>query len=243
MKFCNIDFNIPDRETLFLRNENETKCIVTANAQLIHFGNTIERYFNFMNSNDVCFDGTIPLKVARMKNKNFKKFEKLSGSEIIYDFCNYAKDNDLRMFLLGGKEISNTESVKILRENYNINIDGYSPKYEEYPFSEEFIKDCFDKLEIFRPDILFIGFGSPKQEFFIQDSKQFFNKIGIKYVVGCGGTFEFVSGKIKRAPVLIQKIGLESIYRLIMEPSRMRIKRILQSFKFLRFVKNAPNFS
>lgn len=54
-------------------------------------------------------------------------------------------------------------------------------------------------------------------------------------VVGCGGTFDFVSGRIKRAPRVIQKVGLEGIWRLLSEPKLFRLKRVLVSLKFFQF--------
>lgn len=242
MEFCNINFNIRNKSDLFQKENESIKCIVTANAQLINFANTIERYLSFMNQNYVTFDGAIPLKWAKKKNKGFKDFEKLSGSDIVYDFCSYAKENQLRVFFLGGKKESNHGAVSVIRELYGIEIDGYSPEFENYPFSEKFVNDCYSHLNEFKPDILFVGFGSPKQEFFIQDSKEVFNTIGVKYVVGSGGTFEFVSGTIKRAPLLIQKMGLEGIYRFIKEPNLARVKRILESFKFFKYINHKPRF-
>lgn len=242
MLFCNIDFNIKDKQELFLRTDNQVKCIITANAQLIWLANTIERYLAFMNENFVCFDGVHPLKQARKKNPVFNEFTKLSGSDIVYDFCAYANKNNLRVFFLGGKEDANKAAVENIRIKYGVEICGYSPEFQPYPFSQKFVNDCYQRLIAFKPDILFVGFGAPKQEFFIQDSKAFFNEIGIKYVIGCGGTFDFVSGNIRRAPSYISSMGLESIYRLIQEPNLMRLKRFFQSFRFYKYINSEPDF-
>lgn len=242
MIFCNINFNIRNKSDLFERESGSTKCIITANAQLIYFANTIERFLSFMNNNYVTFDGTVPLREARRKNKEFYEYDKLSGSDIVYDFCQYSKENNLKVFFLGGKEESNKEAVNIIKHKYGIQIEGFSPHFENYPFSDQFQEECASHLSVFKPDILFIGFGSPKQEFFIEDKVEFFNSIGIKYVIGSGGTFEFVSGKIHRAPKFIQKMGLEGLYRFLKEPNLMRIKRIFQSFKFYKYINNDPDF-
>ena len=101
MIFCNINFNIRNKSDLFERESGSTKCIITANAQLIYFANTIERYLSFMNNNYVTFDGTVPLREARRKKKEFYEYEKLSGSDIVYDFCQYAKENNLKANIYG----------------------------------------------------------------------------------------------------------------------------------------------
>lgn len=242
MKFCNIEFNILHKDDLFVRLENETKCIATVNAQFIVLANTDKRYMDYINSHYATFDGEIPLKEAKKHYSEFKDAEKLPGSEIVYDFCQYAKENSLRMFFLGGYEDSNKAAVEIVKERYGVEIDGYSPPYEKYPFSDGFIENCMSRITEFKPDIIFVGFGAPKQEWFIEEQLEKLNSIGVKYIIGSGGTFEFVSGKIKRAPAWISKIGLESVYRLLQELNIARIKRIFYSFRFFKYIKHKPEW-
>ena len=99
MKFCNIEFNILHKDELFTRSDNETKCIATVNAQFIVWANTDKRYMDYINSHYATFDGEIPLKEAKKRYAEFKDAEKLPGSEIVYDFCQYAKENSLRMYI------------------------------------------------------------------------------------------------------------------------------------------------
>jgi N-acetylglucosaminyldiphosphoundecaprenol N-acetyl-beta-D-mannosaminyltransferase len=169
-------------------------------------------------------------------------FEKLAGSDIIYDFCELAGKNNLKMFLLGGKEESNRTAVRVIQERYKIAIDGYSPPFEEYPFSDDFNKSCIDRMRLFRPEILFVGFGAPKQEYWIDDNKAVLSEIGVKYAVGCGGTFDFVSGNIKRAPIFLQKTGLEGLYRFLQEPNKLRFKRLADSLRFFKYIWHKPDF-
>ena len=241
-KFCNLNFNLLHKSDLFTRKDDELKCIATVNAQFIVLANTNRRYMDYINHNYATFDGEIPLKKAKKEDEFFENAEKLPGSEIVYDFAQFAKENGLKMFFLGGKQDSNSVAVEKTREKYGIEIDGFSPNFEDYPFSEKFTDSCLKKIESFSPDILFVGFGAPKQEFFIEDNFDFLKACGVKYAVGSGGTFEFVSGKIARAPKWIQKAGLESVFRLFKEISWMRLKRILYSFKFYRYIKHEPEF-
>jgi N-acetylglucosaminyldiphosphoundecaprenol N-acetyl-beta-D-mannosaminyltransferase len=169
-------------------------------------------------------------------------FEKLPGSDIIYDFCELAKKNSLKIFLLGGKEKSNKIAVQFIQDRYKIAIDGYSPSFEEYPFSNSFNKSCIDRIQLFKPEILFVGFGAPKQEYWIDDHKVALSEIGVEYAIGCGGTFDFVSGSIKRAPVFIQRIGLEGLYRFFREPNKARFKRLADSLRFFKYIWHKPDF-
>jgi len=251
VKFCNINFNQRNISDVFERTDkNKTKFIVTVNAQFIVEANTQKRFFEILNNNYTVFDGEVPLITAQIfhyfkkrKYLNQFDFEKVPGSSMVYDFCDFAVKNNYKVFFLGGKAESNCAAVKNIKEKYGIAIDGYSPDFENYPFSDGFNNLCLEKIADFKPDILFVGFGAPKQEYWIDDHFDFLAKVGVKYVVGSGGTFDFVSQRIKRAPIFIQKIGFEGVFRLLQEPSKMRFKRLTDSFKFFKYIYCKPRFT
>ncbi len=237
VRFCNIIFNITNRKDLFEKEDKRTKCIITVNAQIIVYANENRRLMEFINKNYVTMDGEIPLKVAKIVNPNFRNVIKLSGSDIVYDFCDYAKKNNLKIFFLGGKESSVKKAISNVRKKYAIQVNGFSPDFEDYPFSNNFTKSCQEHIKKFRPDILFIGFGAKKQEYFMEDNQDFLDKCGVKYAIGSGGTVDFVAGTIRRAPGWISKIGLEGVYRFFQEISIERAKRIIESFRFFKYIK------
>jgi N-acetylglucosaminyldiphosphoundecaprenol N-acetyl-beta-D-mannosaminyltransferase len=169
-------------------------------------------------------------------------FRKLAGSDIVYDFCGFAQRKNYKIFFLGGSKEANKNAVHIIEEHYNIAIDGFSPDFEDYPFSDIFNDSCINAIKKFKPEILFVGFGSPKQEYWADDNMEILSEIGVKYIIGCGGTFNFVANNIRRAPVFIQKIGLEGIYRFLQEPNKLRYKRLIDSFKFFKYIWHKPDF-
>ena len=243
MKYCNLNINLTNKKELFEIIQGKPKCIVTLNAQIICLANTNKELFEFVNSNYATIDGEIPLKCAKIfKRKEFKNIEKLSGSEIIYDFCEFAKKKKMKLFFLGGMEESNKAAVERVKKDYKIEVAGFSPEYENYPFSKKFVDSCFREMEKFRPDIVFIGFGAPKQEFFMRDNMDRLTKCGVKFAIGSGGTVDFVSGKIKRAPKLVAKFGFEGLYRLFQEFNKARFKRLMNSFKFFKYIWKKPKF-
>lgn len=242
MEYCNLNINLTNKKELFEIDKTKPKCIVTLNAQIICLANTNKELNEFVNSNYATIDGEIPLKFAKLFKRGFRKVEKLSGSEIIYDFCDFAKKNKMKLFFLGGMEDSNKKAVQNIKKDYGIQVDGFSPEYENYPFSDKFIESCFKHLEKFKPDIVFVGFGAPKQEFFMRDHMDRLKKCGVKFAVGSGGTVDFVSGKVKRAPKWIVKIGFEGLYRLFQEFNKARLKRLTNSFKFFKYIWKKPDF-
>jgi exopolysaccharide biosynthesis WecB/TagA/CpsF family protein len=82
--------------------------------------------------------------------------------------------------------------------------------------------ELIQRINKAKPDILFVAFGVPKQEKWIYENIK--KMPSVKLAIGVGGSFDFISGKIKRAPLIFQKSGLEWLWRLILEPRR--IKRI-----------------
>jgi len=237
MRFCNIDFNITNRKELFEKAGNRTKCIITVNAQIIVYANENPRLMKFISKNYATMDGEVPLKVAKILNPNFRNVIKLSGSDIVYDFCDYAQKNNMKIFFLGGKEDSVKKAIVNVKKKYAIQVDGFSPDFENYPFSNSFTKNCQKHIEKFRPDILFVGFGAKKQEYFMEDNQRFLDECDVKYAIGSGGTVDFVAGNIKRAPRWISKIGLEGVYRFFQEISVERARRIIVSFRFFKYIR------
>ena len=224
--FLNLRFNGISRKTLF--EESATlKHVITVNADFIVRAQQDLKFRELINNNYATFDGQVPLLLARKANPQIQ-IEKISGSDFIYDICSEAKVNNQKVFLLGGRKDSNTKSVQKLREQFNIEIEGYSPPFSPYPFSEALDQDIISKIIDFKPDYILVGFGMLKQEYWIEEHKQILSENNVKLAVGVGGTFEFISGNIKRAPKAVQNLGLEWLYRVVQEPRRL-LKRYLIS--------------
>ena len=119
---------------------------------------------------------------------------------------------------------------------FNANCFGYSPDFEPFPFSHATNKKILEQIELVKPTYLFVAFGAKKQEFWIDQNLEYLRASGVKWVVGCGGSISFLSGNIKRAPKLAQKLGLESVYRLLQEPKVFRLMRIVKSFAFFKYL-------
>lgn len=237
VKFANIKFKALEKKTL-LDGKPDLKIVVTANSEIIVKANEDEKLGKILNENFTTFDGRVPQVLAQISNKT-EIINKISGSDFIYDCCRKARKDGERIFLLGCREEVNKDAVKNIRENYGIQVEGYSPVIADYPFPELHDKKILNRIKLFKPDYLFVGFGAPKQEYWMDEHREFLESIGVKVAVGSGGTFDFVAGAVERAPRFIQKIGLEGVFRLLVEPKWFRFKRILMSFKiFYYWVKS-----
>ena len=124
------------------------------------------------------------------------------------------------VFLLGGAEGIAEKTKEKLEELYkNIDIVG---TYAGRPFTDD-DETIFETINNTQPQILFVAFGTPKQEQWIYENLK--KLPSVKIAMGIGGAFDFISGHVKRAPIPFQKMGIEWLWRLFQEP-RKRIPRI-----------------
>lgn len=180
----------------------------------------MERFIQFIGS----------FKPVILPSKRNKIKERVTGSDLLPEIIKLSAEKNWRIFLLGATEgVAETvvKKFKILYPNA-IFAGSYAGSSDESHDNE--ICGIINKV---KPDILFVAFGSPKQEFWIK--RNLAKLDSVKVAAGVGGAFDFHSGKIKRAPMWMRKAGLEWLWRLILQPSR--IKRIWNAtFVFMKLV-------
>lgn len=143
--------------------------------------------------------------------------ERITGVDLMKSVCAVSKQHKFPIFLLGAKTGVAEKVKEILEIRYpKINIVGVfsgSPSEYDFPAIQALIAET-------QPKILFVAYGAPNQELWI--SKHLHELKSVKIAMGVGGAFDFIAGVKKRAPKWMQKIGIEWLYRLIQEPSRLK---------------------
>jgi N-acetylglucosaminyldiphosphoundecaprenol N-acetyl-beta-D-mannosaminyltransferase len=136
-----------------------------------------------------------------------------------------------RIFLLGGENGVAEKAARVLEASFpGITVCGaHSPPAGDYPFSDAIEADIELRLAEARPDIVFVGFGCPKQEQWIRDHR---DAVAARVYVGTGGSFNFITGLVPRAPRSMQHLGLEWVYRLYKEPRRLWRRYLQQDLPF-----------
>lgn len=112
----------------------------------------------------------------------------------------------------------------------NIKIIGVHDGY----LDENSEREVIEEINRLQPNVLFVATGAPRQEKWIYNNR---NKLKVDVATGQGGTFDYEAGRIKRAPVWIQKIGMEWLWRLILEPSRIVRMSVLPVYLVKLFFK------
>ena len=166
-------------------------------------------------------DGIGVVYASKMRGGNITS--RITGIDSMNMLCSLANEEKYRIFLYGAKEEVVSKASKILKEKYpNMEVAGYISGYERD------IDKIIKKINSAKPNILFVALGSPKQENFITNN---INALDCNIFQGVGGSFDVISGNVKRAPMWMQKCGLEWLYRLIKEP-----KRIFRQLKLFGFI-------
>lgn len=135
-----------------------------------------------------------------------------------------------RHFLLGGKE----STLSKLRTTFATDFPGtviagtYSPPFGEWP-EEEFRRIC-DQITASGADLIWVGLGCPKQEQWIAANK---HRLPPGVYFGIGAAFAFHAGEVRQAPPGLQRLGLEWLYRLVMEPRRLFRRYITYNSLFI----------
>src|SRR6185312_7464130 len=141
--------------------------------------------------------------------------ERVACPDLANDILALAERENYSVFLFGAKETSLSQSVKNLTTDFpKLNIAGHRNGYYQTEDEYAIVEMINDSM----PDILLLGMPSPQKELFVEKYK---DKLQVKYFFGVGGFFDILSGKTKRAPLWMQKKGLEWIYRFMQEPKRM----------------------
>jgi len=144
--------------------------------------------------------------------------------------CDLGQDRGYRHYFYGGTEAALEKLVMALKQTYpKINIVGqYSPPFR--PLNPEELKQVIDNINKSQADILWVGLGSPKQDFWIKENR---DKLNVSVMVGVGAAFDFLSGANKQAPRWMQKTGLEWLFRLACEPKRLWRRYIIGNPRFV----------
>jgi N-acetylglucosaminyldiphosphoundecaprenol N-acetyl-beta-D-mannosaminyltransferase len=157
--------------------------------------------------------------------------ERVAGPDLFESLCALAERMGYRLYFLGST-LNNLAQLKevLLRKWPRLQIAGtHSPPMCETLGPEE-NRIIFEELRVAKPDILFVGMSSPKQEKWIASNLK---NLEVPVSIGIGAAFDFMSGRMPRAPLFFQESGLEWLYRLYREPRRLWKRYLLGNFIFL----------
>ena len=174
-------------------------------------------------------DGQAVVWASKVLGKPLK--ERVAGIDLMVNLVELAHKKKYKIFFFGAKEDVVAEVVKKYTNQYSSDIiagyrNGYFNKNDEQNIAKQIAESG--------ANILFVAISSPTKENFLYENKTLLQEVN--FVMGVGGSFDVVAGKVKRAPLWMQDIGLEWFYRFIQEPKRMWKRYLVGNTKFILLV-------
>jgi len=145
--------------------------------------------------------------------------QKLSGSDLVPALAAYAAERGYSVYFLGGYPGTAAATARILKGRHPaLRVAGVDCPEYGFHLNEARNGEVLQQLKASQADICFVALGSPKQELWM---RRHYGEASVPVMIGVGGTLDFVSGRIRRAPKWVQKAGFEWLWRLCQEPRRL----------------------
>lgn len=163
------------------------------------------------------------------KKRGHMKMSKCSGPDVMTELFRLSDEKGYTHYFYGGSEETLNKLKYNLQNKYpNLKIAGmYSPPFRKLNEQED--NEIINRINQVKPEVLWIGLGAPKQEYWMYEHK---DRIGASLMFGVGAAFNFHAGTVRRAPIWMQQHGLEWFYRLIKEPKRLWKRYFITNVKF-----------
>lgn len=231
----------------FLAHTQDSLYIVTPNPEILVYASTHDSFKTILNAAQISLaDGVGVTLAGSLLGKSFK--ERISGTDFMDFVCQKVADQPVTVGFLGGRGGVAKRTAERLEKKYpGLNVvfvaeewgsEGFdlTKKYQVSSIKyKEKTKKGLLNTEYLIPntpsvDILFVAYGFPKQEEWMAAHV---GKIPVRVMMSVGGAFDYVSGNVSRAPLLIRSIGFEWLFRLVVQPWRIKRQLALIHFVFL----------
>ena len=213
-----------------IARQKETRVIFTANVEHVVLLSSDPEFRMAYGAADYVLADGMPLVW-------FSRFicdalpERVTGSDLLPEICRMAEKKSLKVFFLGGTPEVTPKAVENLQRRFPaLQMVGIATPWIDLSDGESVSSGLVESINQSGADILFVGFGAPKQELWITRNRKRL-KTGI--VLAVGGTFDFLAGKTVRAPLWMQRSGLEWLWRLLHEPKRLWRRYLIGNVRFL----------
>lgn len=198
--------------------------VVTANPEIVMLARENQAFRSIMEQAYVVPDGIGIVYAAKWTNQPIH--ERVTGVELLEALMAEADRHQWNVYLLGAHPEVIALAAKKLASRYpNACVVGYRDGYFRQDEEDQIVQEIAEK----KPHLLFVALGAPRQDEWMVKYR---DRLQASLMMGVGGSFDVISGKVKRAPVFWQKIHLEWFYRLASQPSRWKRQLAIPRFVF-----------
>ncbi len=201
-------------KNLIGKSQKSCEIIVAPNVEFVMRAQKDQEFFDILNSAKLATPDSIGIEIgAKLQKKPLK--QRIPGQAYFRKILEVGEKEGWTFYFLGGKGDTVERTIENVKKLYpNVQIIGSHEGFFEKDPEEEVISQI-NRLE---PNVLFVAMGAPAQEKWIAKHK---HELKVDVAAGQGGTFDYEAGNIKRAPKWIQKCGIEWLWRLMLQPSRI----------------------
>jgi len=209
------------------RRQGKNKFITLSNVWCVALAEMDSRYREVLASASYTFADGRP--ITWLMNSIGRKTSQIRGADYFLEVLSLSAQTGLRHAFLGSTEEDLSKMLtRIQVEIPSLVIGGtWAPPFQE--ISESFIVEVVEFIDKSKPDIVWIGMGTPKQDFLAYELSHRRPVLSI----GVGAVFSFMAGKNREAPVVIQKMGMEWLFRLFQEPRRLAKRYLIGNSMFI----------
>lgn len=200
---------------------NRRQFLITANPEIIMMANKDPNFARVIQEADyVVADGIGLIIGSKIIGHPLK--ERIPGVELMQDLLEMADKNHLSVYFYGAKQEVLQKLITVINQNYpGLEIVGSSDGYSGSAGK------VAKQIEMTAPDLVFVALGAPRQETWIYNHYRNFGK-GL--LIGVGGSFDVLSGTVKRAPKIWRQLNLEWLYRILTQPARWKRSMLLPAY-------------
>lgn len=199
---------------LIKESNKSCKMVFAPNTEFIMMAQKDKEFFDILKKADLATPDSVGVMMGGKKQKKPFK-QRIPGQAYFRKVLEVGEKENWTFYLLGGKgDVPRLAAENVKKDFPNINIVGYHEGFFEKDSEEEVIAEI-NSLE---PNVLFVAMGAPLQEKWIAKHQ---SELKCDIAAGQGGTFDYEAGVIKRAPIIIQRLGIEWLWRLILQPKRI----------------------
>jgi N-acetylglucosaminyldiphosphoundecaprenol N-acetyl-beta-D-mannosaminyltransferase len=222
--------NMSDTRSLVLQlaHDSMNSFVCIANVHMVVTAKNNERLRSAMEEAAIVTSDGMPL-VWELKRQGYKKAERVSGPDLMIELCEKTQSEDIPIYFYGGSpsvvEVMRGKLIERFPELKIAEIES-PPILPEQP---EVDQTVVDRIKASGARIVFVGLGCPKQELWMHAYSPHIPAV----LIGVGAAFDFFAGSVKRAPLWMQKSGLEWFYRLCSEPRRLWKRYLVSNSLFI----------
>lgn len=213
---------------VLMNKKTPLQIVMTPNPEQIILARRDKRFYQSLQTADILLpDGSGLVWASGVRTQ-------LTGSDSVVEILRLARAQKLKILLIGGRYQSDKNGQILANQTHVYYTQGYHNINQPTQKETDSIKLLISDL---RPDVVLVAFGAPAQEKWLAASRIFLQKNHVRLAMSVGGSFDFILGKVSRAPASWRNLHLEWFWRLLQEPHRLKRQLALPQFVFLVWTK------